>query len=106
MADVAAHQYCARQIRTAEALTAASEHRRGSIDPHHRCTCAGHRYRDASCSTSQFEHAAALRRGDPTPERDVTTRNRPRVLPVIEGGVVVPALPAFGGPGHSCRWPT
>ena len=56
---------------------------------------ARHGNRQPPGAAAELEHTAVLRGGEPLPERDVAPRQGLRILPVVERGVVVPALPAF-----------
>ena len=53
------------------------------------------RQRNAPGAAAKLEHRAVGVERDAAPERHVAPAERPRVLPVVERRVVVPAFPAF-----------
>ena len=73
----------------------AIEHRRGAIDADQTDAGPCERQRDPSRAASELEHRAVGLERDAAPERHVAPAERPRVLPVVERRVVVPAFPAF-----------
>ena len=94
-ADVAAdEQRAIREPCAFEARPGAREHRRGSIDTNESGAGAGDGNRQSAGAASQLQHGAILRRGETLPEGDVAASHRARVLPVVEGRVLVPALGA------------
>src|SRR5439155_6669061 len=69
------------------------EHGRRPIDTDetNARTCEGQRH--AAGSTTELEHASICRRGQTPPERHIAAAERPRILPVVERRVFVPAFP-------------
>ena len=72
------------------------EHRRRAIDADEIDACARKGQRNATGAASELEHGAGRLCGDTRPERHVAAAQRSRILPVVERGVLVPPLPAFG----------
>src|SRR6185436_15631441 len=94
--DVAADQrnvFC--ETRSFRAGTGTRQHRLGSIDADKTDTGAAERQRDAACAASQLENGTTCLQGEIPPEGNVTLAKRARVLPVVERGVLVPALVAL-----------
>lgn len=81
------------------------EHGHRAIDADDVRASPGNGEGDPSGPAPELENGAALRRGEPLPERDIAARDRSRVLPVVEGRVVIPAVPAFRGSGLGSRGP-
>src|SRR5205814_3932430 len=73
----------------------AFEHRRRAIDTNQTHARPYERQKNPARSASKLEDRSVGLEGDAAPERHVATPKRPRVLPVVERRVVVPALPAF-----------
>src|SRR5688500_16675910 len=73
----------------------AREHRVRAIDADQGDAGAAERQCNPACAASELQRAAAGVQRDIAPERHVAAAEGTRVLPVIEGGVLVPAFPAL-----------
>ena len=71
---------------------AAAEHRRRPVEADHVAGAATAARAAAPSRNRAPSAGAGFAPNDPPPERDVAPPERARVLPVVEGGVVVPAL--------------
>src|SRR5204862_4541011 len=81
--------------RASQALAAARQHFGGAIDANEAHTGFCHRKRNASGAATELEDGTILRAGKPLPESHVAARDGTGILPVVEGRVLVPALPAL-----------
>ena len=98
VADIAANEACtSRDAGAPRAAARAVEHRVGSVDADDRRARFENGYCDAAGAAPELEDRTRMFRGEMTPERHVTAAYRPGVLPVVEGRVLVPALPTFFG---------
>src|SRR5262245_8203671 len=112
LADVAADEG-RPQPRPPQPLPCAGQHCRGPIDADDVRAGAGDGHGETAGAAPELEDSPVLRRGEALPEWHIAARERLRVLPVVERGIVVPALPAFShaiGDGYfagaSVRWPS
>ena len=87
------------------ALTRAGEHRFGSIDADKGDARLRQRNGDAAGAASELEDGAVLLQRKRAPERHVTPAERPRVLPIVEGRVVVPAFVSFNHQSETASSP-
>ena len=83
------------QARPSHALAGTKEHGTRAIDPHQRHAGPAERQRDAARAASELQHRTAGLLRQRAPERDIAPPERPRVLPVVERRIVVPAFPTF-----------
>src|SRR5262249_6107108 len=96
MSNVTANQaHTIRQSGASDSRVRAIEHGSRSIDADQRHASTSQRERDATCPASKLEDAAARIQRDVAPERHVAAAERPCILPVVEGRVVVPAFPTI-----------
>src|SRR5207249_1004980 len=73
----------------------AIEHRRGAIETDQIDARPDERQRNPARPAPELEDRAVGLECNAAPERHVAPPKRPRVLPVVERRVVVPAFPAF-----------
>lgn len=96
------------QSSAADALSRIREHRLRAIDAEQRHPGAAEWSCDTTRAASELEDRSAGLPRKISPELDVATAEGARVLPIIEGRVVVPAFEAFGWrpvftlPGAAC----
>ena len=95
--DVAAHDRgLADQAGPSKTRPKRADHGRGAIYADEAGRHPRHRHRQAPGSASQLQYRTVRTAGQIRPEPDVAAADRAPVLPVVERGVGVPALPAGG----------
>jgi len=103
MPDVCLHESeSALETPSNESETREIEHRRGSVDPHELDAGAREGKRDPASAATQFQHLPASVQGKIPPERHIAPTQCLRILPVVEGRVVIPALVTFHQPQFFC----